>query len=168
MKYQAIVHLTDSESARGVLELPGGPDSGLAHLAGSLDGAFPFTLESGTTLTIPCGHCDLIELEHSAAARVADQADCLPVAIMLANWQLLIGWVEHAGQEAESTIRGLLLGPARFIELRGSRSHFLVNRDAVLWMVPFLPDAETGMFALTPGGFADPNAPRPDAETVPS
>jgi hypothetical protein len=167
MDLPVTARLTDSQIVQGTLALPfAGETTGLparrsfeAELAA---GEFALNIEWGAPLRLQSEKCDLLEVARTCFAH-EEPAATAPrhlVAVMMSNWQMLLGVLEgRAGEpDVQSVIAGALTGEDAFVTLEGSARFFYINRHAILWIEPFVLDPETRLFGM------ERTAVRPEAE----
>lgn len=167
MDLPVTARLTDSQVVQGTLALPfAGESAGLptrrsfeAELAA---GEFALNIEWGAPLRLQSEKCDLLEVARTCFVHEEPVATAprYLVAVMMSNWQMLLGVLEgRAGEpDVQSVIAGTLTDEDAFVTLEGSARFFYINRHAILWIEPFVLDPETRLFGM------ERAALRPEAE----
>ncbi|MDK2971154.1 MAG: hypothetical protein PWP23_909 [Candidatus Sumerlaeota bacterium] len=157
MDFTVTACLTDSQVVRGTLALPfvgeiAGLPSRQSFEAELAAGEFALNIEWGAPIHLQFEKCDLLEVARTCFAHEepATTASRYLVAVMMSNWQMLLGVLEgRAGNlDVRTVIAEAMAGKEQFVTLEGAARFFYINRDAILWIEPFVLDPETQLFGM--------------------
>lgn len=167
MELPVTARLTDSQVVHGTLALPFAGESSSLPSRGCFEaelaaGEFALNIEWGAPVRLQSGKCDLLEVARTCFAHEEPVATAprYLVAVMMSDWQMLLGVLEGRDGDADvrAVIAGAMEGEDAFVTLEGTARFFYINRHAILWIEPFVLDPETRLFGM------ERVAVRPEAE----